>query len=70
MPNSIESPIRYERLKKSVVLDRKIFKICEVKEKEFGRLSKKSLFIHYDGKKWDILIANPDFSKIRYFQLK
>jgi len=69
----IETPIKYERLKKSVVLDKKVFKICEIKEKEVGRLRKRLLFIHCNGKIWDLLLTNLDVTDVKhsiYYQLE
>jgi len=66
MPASIETPIRYEKLKKSVILDTRVFKTCEIKEKEVGRLRKKLLFIHYNGKMWDILLTNLEVTDVKH----
>ena len=70
MPVQIKFPIQYENLKKIEVLDKKVFKVCEIKEKEVGKLRKKFVFIHFDGKKWELLVANPDLSEARLIQLR
>jgi len=45
----------YKRVRKILELDSKVFSPCVVKEFERGTLRKQSFFVHYDGKRWDVL---------------
>ena len=62
----IEPPIKYENLKKTIVLDKREFSVCEIKEKEVGLLRKRLLFVHYDGEIWDLLFANLDLTEVKH----
>lgn len=69
----IETPIKYENLKKTIVLDKREFSVCEIKEKEIGLLRKRLLFVHYDGERWDLLLTNLDLTDVKhrlFYQLK
>jgi hypothetical protein len=65
----IEAPIRVTREKKIVELDKKVFKVCEIKEKEIGTLHKKFVFIHFNGREWHVFLANSDFSETVSFAI-
>jgi hypothetical protein len=65
----IEAPIRVTREKKIVELDKKVFKVCEIKERQIGTLRKKFVYIHFDGKEWHVLCSNSDFSETAFFTL-
>lgn len=60
----------YEKSKKTLILDNKIFETCKVKFIETGFLRKKFVFVHFDGKRWNILLVNKDYSKLRNIQLE
>lgn len=62
----IETPIKYENLKKTIVLDKREFSVCKIREKEVGLLRKRLLFIHYDGEVWDVLFTNLDLTKVKH----
>lgn len=70
MPTRNEPKIKLEKSKEIAVLDRRIFKVCEINEREFGPKKKKSLFIHFDGKTWNLLLVNPNFSLVKYYKLE
>jgi hypothetical protein len=65
----IESPIRYEKLKKILVLDKKVLKVCETKEREVGHLRKKLLYTHNNGKTVDLVLTDLSLNDIKYVQL-
>lgn len=46
---------KYKRLKKTLVIERRNFKICEVKEREIGFIKKRVLYIHFDGRVFSVL---------------
>ena len=52
--------VEYRRIRKILELDPKIFQPCIVKEFERGILRKHRFFVHYDGKRWDILKISSD----------
>ena len=45
----------YKKIKKVLELNPRVFRPCEVKEIEKGILRKQTYFVHFDGKKWDIV---------------
>lgn len=57
-PDSIDigARIEYKKVKKILELDPRVFKPCEIKQFEKGLLHKQTYLVHFDGKKWDILI--------------
>lgn len=64
-----EAHARYEKSKKTVVLDKNVFQVCEIKLREIGLISKKLLFIHFDGQTWNILYTNSDMSHFKNIQI-
>ena len=52
---NVGTKIEYKRVKTILELDSKIFHPCEIKEFEKGVLRKQIYFVHFNGKKWDIL---------------
>lgn len=60
---------KYERAKITEVLDKRIFNICECKEKEIGVVRKKLLYLHFDGSQWRILLIAPDLSEFKYLKV-
>jgi hypothetical protein len=52
---SFKGSVEYKKLKTILVLDPKIFQPCQVKGFVEGILRRTHYFIHFDGKKWDIL---------------
>ncbi|KPV63638.1 MAG: hypothetical protein AOA66_0770 [Candidatus Bathyarchaeota archaeon BA2] len=66
----VEFPIEYKRIKLTTVLDGRLFKICDIKEKEIGIVRKRFLYLHYDGNMWKVLSITPDLSEVEYFVLE
>lgn len=60
--------LRYEKL--SVIADKRTFKVCEIKEKEIGLVRKKFLYVHFDGRQWNILKIDVSSSTIARYTLK
>ena len=60
---------KYE--KKVAVLDERQFKTCVVKQIERGLINKRYLFVHFDGKGWNILTTDDKQSKVNtgYYRL-
>ena len=54
----IEAKAEYEKKHATLILDPRIFDLCKVKQVELGLLRKRIIFVHYDGKRWDILVYN------------
>ena len=52
----IGARIEYKKMKKILELGPRVFKLCEIKQLEKGMLCKQAYLVHFDGKKWDILI--------------
>jgi len=55
MKDSSEVRVEYKRIKEVLELNPKIFPPCHIKEAESGTLRKQRFFVHYDGKRWDVL---------------
>jgi len=51
----IGAKIEYKKVKKVLELNPRVFRPCEIKDFEKGVLRKQVYFVHYDGKKWDIV---------------
>jgi len=69
-PFKLESPYSYKKISVSQVLDAKIFKVCEIKEKEIGIIRKKFQYVHFDGKQWRILQISADLAEFKYFKIE
>jgi hypothetical protein len=67
---TLKGEASYERTTKTLTLDRRVFKVCEVKEERLGTLRRKILFVHFDGKIWNILHSDEDFTDIKYYKLR
>ncbi len=52
----IGARIEYRKMRRILELDPRVFKPCEIKQLEKGMLRKQTYLVHFDGKKWDILI--------------
>ena len=52
----IGARIEYKKVRKILELDPRVFKPCEIKQLEKGMLRKQTYLVHFNGKKWDILI--------------
>jgi len=52
--------VKYERIRRILELDPKVFLPCNIKEFEIGTLRKQKFFVHYDGKRWDVLKISSD----------
>jgi hypothetical protein len=61
---------KYEMLREVITLDKKYFKICEVKEKEIGIIKRRFLYIHFDGKQWRILRLDVDLSAVEHWKIE
>lgn len=61
---------KYERSKKSVVLDNKVFEKCKIKMIEQGLLSKSHTFVHFDGERWNILLMDLKKGTINNFKIE
>ena len=57
----LKGKVTYEKTTKTLKLDRRVFKVCEIKEESLGLFGRKILFVHFDGDTWNILHANEDF---------
>jgi hypothetical protein len=66
----IRFPFRYERIRSTTILDERIFKVCDIKEKEIGIVRRWLLYLHFNGKTWKILLLKPDLSEVKYFELQ
>jgi len=55
MESQPEVRVEYRRIRKVLELDPKAFPPCYVKEFERGVLRRQRFFVHYDGRRWDIL---------------
>ncbi|RUM47308.1 MAG: hypothetical protein DSY37_02655 [Hyperthermus sp.] len=51
----MNAKIEYKKVKRILELNPKVFRPCEIKEFEKGVLRKQVYFIHFDGKRWDII---------------
>lgn len=69
METPVRLPFEYKYLKKIHEFERKDFPICTIKEKESGVLEKKLLYIHFDGKLWNILIVFLKTMEIKHFAI-
>jgi hypothetical protein len=69
MPTVFESPIKYGKLRKIMVLDKTVLKVCETKEREIGHLKKKLLYTHNNGKTVDLLLTDLNLNHIKYVEL-
>jgi len=58
------------RIRKTLTLDKRIFKPCEIKEKEAGLVRKKFLFVHFNGRQWKLLLTTADLSKVKSLKLE
>ena len=58
-PN-INTKIEYSKVRKTLELDPKIFVPCQVKQFSLGIIRQRNYFVHFDGKKWDVLIISGD----------
>jgi len=50
-----EVRVEYKRVREILELDPKTFPPCYIKEFERDTLRKQRFFVHYDGKRWDVL---------------
>jgi hypothetical protein len=68
----LETPfqLKYRMLREVLTLDKKYFKICEIKEKEIGIFKKRFLYIHFDGKQWSILRLDSDLSAVGHWKIE
>lgn len=66
----LKGEISYTKTTKTLTLDNRVFKVCEVKEERLGLLRRKILFVHFDGKTWNVLHANEDFTNVRNYKLR
>jgi len=62
---SVDTPLSYQKVSKRVEIDKKTFKVCQIKEEVIGKIKKSFLFIHFDGKQWKILLLPSDLAKIK-----
>jgi hypothetical protein len=67
---SLKGEVAYRKSTKTLILDRRVFKVCEIKEERFGLLRRKILFIHFDGNTWNILHSNENFTDTKYYKLR
>ncbi|OYT51637.1 MAG: hypothetical protein B6U73_01525 [Desulfurococcales archaeon ex4484_204] len=47
--------IEYKKVKEVLELNPRVFRPCEIKDFEKGFLRKQIYFVHFNGRKWDIL---------------
>ncbi len=51
----VNARIEYRKVRKVLELNPRAFRPCEVKEFEVGVIRKQVYFVHFDGKRWDII---------------
>jgi hypothetical protein len=66
---ALRAEFGYKKTAKTLTLDRRVFKVCEIKEERLGLL-RSILFVHFDGKTWNILHSNEDFRDVKNFKLR
>jgi len=50
-----EAKVEYKKVRTVLEFDSKVFRPCEIKHFERGILYRQDYFIHYDGRRWDVL---------------
>ena len=67
--SSLRGEVEYKKETKTVIFDKRVFKVCQVKEERLGIFRRKILFVHFDGQTWNVLHANEDFTDVKSFKI-
>jgi len=62
----VKGSISYEHKKHTEVLDKTIFPVCKVKEKEIGFARKRIWYVHRLKNGWEIIQISPKFKHKTY----
>jgi hypothetical protein len=65
----LRAEVVVKKTSNTVTLDRRYFNVCEAKIERLGVLRRNILFVHFDGKTWNILHANEGFTDVKNFKL-
>lgn len=52
---TVKLGLEYRKLKQVMILDRRVFKPCEIKQIDRGFVRRKTYLVHFDGQRWDVL---------------